>query len=203
MAARRRTARAFWDRMKFSRDAADQLIDKEGLDDIEELWDLDSESCGRIVAKLIKPGGIDAATGDPNRGVEVSDRAQTNFTIAVQRAVMWKRTDRPYDLDDIDIDDDFEIAKHQLKKEKTHVNPTSLITPYEDKQLKDDNFFEFSEELIQLFNKFRHPSGIVIGFVLRLNLLPKDHADDPEEEYTTHDDEAFARASIVRAAFVV
>ena len=88
MAARRRTARAFWDRMKFSRDAADQLIDKEGLDDIEELWDLDSKSCDRIVAKLIKPGGIDAATGDPNRGVEVSDRAQTNFTIVVQRAVI-------------------------------------------------------------------------------------------------------------------
>ena len=32
MAARRRTAREFWDRMKFSVDAANKLIDKEGLD---------------------------------------------------------------------------------------------------------------------------------------------------------------------------
>ena len=133
-------ARAFWDRMRFKLAAANQLIDKEGLDSIDELRDLDSKRCERIVAKLIKPGGVDD-DGDPNRGVEVSDRAQTNFGIAVHRAVMWDRTQRPYVLANIDIDDDFEMAKHQLKQEESHVNPILLIKPYEDKQLKDSDFF--------------------------------------------------------------
>ena len=193
-------ARAFWDRMRFSLAAANRLIEKEELSTIEDLRELDSKRCERIVGKLIKPGGTDNA-GDPNYGVEVSDRAQTNFCIAVHRAVMWERCQRPYVLSDIEIDDDFEMAKHQLAMEEKHVDQPSLVTPYEDKQLKDRDYIQFAEELVKLFNKFRHTSGVVIGFVLRLNLIPEAHNLDPEDRYTTHDDEAFARARIIKAAF--
>ena len=50
-------ARAFWDRMRFSLAAANRLIDREELDTIEDLRELDSKRCERIVGKLIKPGG--------------------------------------------------------------------------------------------------------------------------------------------------
>ena len=99
-------ARAFFDRMKFKVEAANKLIDKEGLETIADLRELDSKRCERIVAKLIKPGGVDAA-GDPNAGVEVSDRAQTSFCIAVHRAVMWERCDRPHVLADVELCDAF------------------------------------------------------------------------------------------------
>ena len=155
----------FWDRMRFSLDAANQLIDKEGLDTIADLRELDSKKCERIVAKLIKPGGVDPATGDPNHGVEVSDRAQTNLCIAVHRAVMWERCDRPYGLGDISLNDDFDVAKRQLVMEEKHKNDSSLIVPFADNMLKDCNFIEFSEEMVKLVNKFRHPTGIPIGFV--------------------------------------
>ena len=61
-------ARAFWDRMRFSLAAANQLIDKEGLDTIADLRDLDSKRCDRIVAKLIKPGGWMPRRGIPTVG---------------------------------------------------------------------------------------------------------------------------------------
>ena len=44
-------ARAFWDRMRFSLPAANRLIEKEELDTIEDLRELDSKRCERIVGK--------------------------------------------------------------------------------------------------------------------------------------------------------
>ena len=35
---------------------------------------------------------------------------------------MWERCDRPYVLSDIELDEDFDIAKHQLTMEKKHEN---------------------------------------------------------------------------------
>ena len=49
-----------------------------------------------------------------------------------------------------------------------------------------------------MINRTRHATGVPIGFVLRLLILPKPHAEDPETDYLTHDDEAHARMRIVK-----
>ena len=50
-------ARDFHQLMMFSLEAANDLIDEEGLDSIEELVDLTPKRCERIVDRLVKPGG--------------------------------------------------------------------------------------------------------------------------------------------------
>ena len=92
--AGRVAAREFHERMKFSQDAANELIDQEGLDSIEELVDLTLHCIQRIVDRLVKPGGVDPTTGDPNQGFRVPERATTNLTNACTLAKMWARTQR-------------------------------------------------------------------------------------------------------------
>ena len=84
--------------------------------------------------------------------------------------------------------------------EAKHNNGTALYVPYTNNQLNQRNFLVFSEEIVKLINKTRHATGVPIGFVLRKLVLPKPHADDPEADYLTHDDEAHARMRIVKAA---
>ena len=93
-------ARNFHQRMNFSPAAANELIDEEGLDDIEELVELTPKRCERIVDRLVNPGGLDA-TGQPNRGIRVPERTTTNLINAAQLAKMWARCQRPYTLADI------------------------------------------------------------------------------------------------------
>ena len=82
--------------------------------------------------------------------------------------------------------------------EAKHNNATALYVPYTNNQLNQRNFLVFSEEIVKLINKTRHATGVPIGFVLRQLVLPKPHADDPEADYMTHDDEAHTRMRIVK-----
>ena len=194
-------ARSMFQRMKFELEAANKLITKEGIDSVEELRLLDKERCERIVARLVKPGGT-LANGNANPGLEVSERATTNFAIAAKRAEMWHRCGRPFTLASIDLNDDFEVARRQMILEEKHVNDSSLIAPLTNNQLKDRNFIEFAEVILKKISKFRHTSGIPIGGPLRWKLIPDPHAADPAANYMTHDDEAVARFGIIKTAFL-
>ena len=125
--AGRVAAREFHERMKFSQDAANELIDQEGLDSIEELVDLTPKCIERIVDRLVKPGGVDPTTGDPNRGFRVPERATTNLTNASTLAKMWKRTQRAKSLVDITTRDQLAVAHRQRELEEGHKNDESII----------------------------------------------------------------------------
>ena len=186
-------ARSAFQRIKFTQEAATKLVDKEFLDSIDELKELDQKRCDRIVSRLIKPGGAGV-------GLEVSERATTNLAIAAHLCKMWVRCQRAKTMANIDLGDGFETAKRQMIMEEKHVNDMSAFVPVSNKQLNDRNFIEFGEELIKKINKVRHVTGICVGSVLRVALVPPASADDPPNSYMTHDDEACARVEIVRPA---
>ena len=97
---------------------------------------------------------------------------------------------------DIELNETFDVAKCQMIFEEKHNNNSLLYVSCTDKQLKKRNFLKFAEEKIKLINRTRHATGIPIDFVLRLLLLPRVHADDPDTDYITPNDEACARACI-------
>ena len=105
--------------MKFSQDVANEAIDKEGLDSIDELLELNLKRCEKIVDRIVKPGGLDAA-GQPNRGIYVPERAITNLTHASHLAKMWKRCQRPYTMANINLGDDLATARRQMELEIGH-----------------------------------------------------------------------------------
>ena len=135
-------ARSAFQRIKFTQEAATKLVDKEFLDSIDELKELDQKRCDRIVSRLIKPGGAGV-------GLEVSERATTNLAIAAHLCKMWVRCQRAKTMADIDLGDEFETAKRQMIMEEKHVNDMSAFVPVSNKQLNDRNFIEFGEELIK------------------------------------------------------
>ena len=50
-------ARSAFQRMTFELAAANKLIDKEGIQSVDNLRLLDERRCERIVNRLVKPGG--------------------------------------------------------------------------------------------------------------------------------------------------
>ena len=192
-------ARAFLQRMKFSEPAANEAIDKEGLDSIDELAELNPKRCEKIVDRIVKPGGLDAA-GQPNRGIYVPERAITNLTHASHLAKMWKRCQRPYTLANINLGDDLATARRQMELEIGHKNDFSSIVPLTNKDLGDRNFFDLEEEIREIALQYRHSTGVSVGGVLRNDLIPKPHNQDHAANYSNHDDEAVARMEIVLPA---
>ena len=139
--AGRVAAREFHQRMKFSLEAANELIDEEGLDSIEELVELTPKGIQRIVDRIVKPGGLDAG-GQPNRGHRVPERATVNLTNASMVAKMWHRCQRPKTLVDSTTREQLATARRQRELEDGHKNDEAVITEYTNKQLKDRNFYE-------------------------------------------------------------
>ena len=185
--------------------AGDKLIDDEGLLTVADLSPLTADRVRDIVASIRKPGGTipNPAGGDalPNPGIYIPERASHALQVACFLCLMKERCQRPFALANIQINDEFRTAGRQRNMEAKHTNSDVLLAPLTNKDINSRNFLEFTEETIKKLSKFRHSTGILIGHVLRKDLVPEDSADDPSTNYITHDDEAFARVRIIKAAY--
>ena len=200
-------ARAMYTALNFSVEAADKLIDNEGLTTTDDLKELDQDRVRDIVAAIRKPGGTLpplAAGGAPRAdpGTYVPERAMHNLMVAAHMSRMWDRTGRALAVANVRPGDNFQVASRQRIMEVKHRNRDSLLAPITNNDLRERNFIEFTEEVIKKLSHYRHSTGILIGHVLRPDLVPKPPADDPSTNYITHDDEAFARVRIIKQAHV-
>ena len=171
-AAARQEAHDAFTRIGYPNNGADKLIDDEGLSDITHLATLDLERAKSIVKTLKSPGGRGA-------GIAISTRATYNLAFAAHLAKMWKRTQRPNGMTDINVGDTLEDARIQMELEFKHRNDSSIFKPFTNNELKDRNFLELRTSTRKKVCQIRHSCGIQIGFVLRNLLIPKAHADDP------------------------
>ena len=134
-------------RMKFSLEVANRLIDKEELDSVEALLDLMPKRCEKFVDRIANPGRLDA-TDNPNcHGIYVPKHATTRLPLASQLAKMWDRTQRPYTLAHIESGVGLAKARRQMELEEKHTNDFVTIQPLTNKDLDDRNFFDLAEEI--------------------------------------------------------
>ena len=198
-------AHACFTRLFMPAPAGDKLIDDEGLMTAEDLSVLTTERVRDIVASIRKPGGTipNPAGGGhiQNPGIYIPERASHALQVACFLCLMKERCQRPFTLAHIQVNDEFLAAGRQRDMEAKHSNSDVLLAPLTNKDINGRNFLEFTEETVKKLSKFRHSTGILIGHVLRNDLIPMASADDPTTNYITHDDEAFARVRIINAAF--
>ena len=171
--AGRVAAREFHERMKFSQDAANELIDQEGLDSIEELVDLTPHCIQRIVDRLVKPGGVDPTTGDPNRGFRVPERATTNLTNASTLAKMRKRTQRNKSLVDITTRDQLAMARRQRELEEGHKNDKAIIPSTPTSRSRTATSTRFSRRSSSVATSSATLVGSLLGWLFAIGSSPR------------------------------
>ena len=163
MAAAANAQRTALERLGFTNEAATQMVDNEGIDDIEIIRDLTDEDIANLCKTLRQPGGTipnpnAAVAGQPatipNRGFTVSMIAEKNL----RRAVYWlqyrNNADRTTTWADITVPNVRSIDPH-LTELDNHKDPTGLP----DKIIDTKNWRKSMELVDEHIRAFRGGRG--------------------------------------------
>ena len=128
----------------------------------------------------------------------VSNRAERRLTNAAFLCKMHVRVDHPIAPATIRPGIVLTTAQVQLNLEEKHKNDDALLTPLDPKTTKDYLFTTIAEKWIERLGSIRNPQKIPISYVMRDDLAVTQAADDPPENYSTHDEEVIARMRIIQ-----
>jgi hypothetical protein len=192
MAAQAVTMRTMYQAIGFSQTVATSFTDDEGLDSPEELAELDHiDEVRQLCNTTRKPGG-------GQDGNTVSNRAERRLTNTVFLCKMMVRVDRPLAPATIRPGVLLNTAQVQLEVEKKHRNDDAIFTPLDPRRTKDYLFSTIAEKFIERLGGRRNSQKIPINYVMRDDLAVPPAADDPPENYNTHDDEVKTRMRIIQ-----
>ena len=156
-------------RLQFSNSAAHYLVDRQGLDSIDSLRDLDDEGVSILCKTVRRPGGVQpaAAVADggappapvPNPGNEVSIVAETNLKLACYFIRYRIRVDRPAMPDALTLAN-IRAMKDLKDYEATHEDP-------EAPELDAKDWPRNIELIKEYFSECRGCTGIPLAYVIR------------------------------------
>ena len=171
-------------RIKFSTDAATQIVTGQVINSIDMINTLTQDSMSRLCLIIFKTGG------GTNRHV-VSDPAENLFHLLVYHCQHQDRVTRDTDHYIVTLVNVRVIhEQRELKKDWD-----STITEYFKPVFKDiPNTFEMIKELLI---KSRGAYGVPFNCVIMTDLSPSDGADDPGTNYTSKDAKIIACSPII------
>ena len=182
--------RTMYEALGCSPQVADYLYDEEGLEDLEDLAELDPVDVRHLCKNVRNPGG--GGAGHP-----VSNKATRQLIHASQYCKMQMRVGRPLLAANVRPGAALERAKVQLDLEQNHREDDSLFRPLQDKNLKDHTFSSFFSKWKETLGGVRNSRNISVQYVTRKNVIPPPIAEDPATNYNSHDEEVVARHRIV------
>ena len=97
----------------------------------------------------------------------------------------------------------FEVDERQAVLEKNHDNNFYLesFVPYKASDVRIDFVAKWNEFEAET-SSIRGSTGIPLSYLLRQTIIPKDEADDDEDEYATIDAQMIQRAQIIKTAYI-
>jgi len=159
--------RAMFECIGFTLGAATLLTDEQGIDSLNEVFNMDDENIENLCKVLRRPGGHNDP-GNPDPGVKVSARAEENLKLAAFYCRHQERVSRPMNVALITLNNIRKLTK-QRDKEKVK-NHDVKDTPV---------------------------AGVPLSYVIRRNIKPLPSDANPSKNYATFEHEMVARAPIV------
>jgi hypothetical protein len=174
------------------------IVEVQGIDNLNILLDLDTEGIDKLCKNVRKPGGMVQGQDDDDdddvpmlaHGSNINTKAEMNLIKTVYFLQHMKRTSRVPHPNDITLESIAALTT-QKKAEKEHKNPAlpdakEFITP-------SKTWPKTIEEFDSIFRSMRGSTGIPLLYTVRNHEEP---ADDPAEGWRSFDEEMIYRAPI-------
>jgi len=179
------SVKALFKRMKWPEAAVDALVDEQGIDDLSTLRYLTEELGTALCRTLRKPGG-----GED--GVSLSVLAEETLKMILFFIKHRDRVSRTTKLDKVQLSDVRGLAP-QRKLELATMNDKVAEPPSINLRCMPKTM----ENIKEWCSKIRGVSGAPLAYMMRANLMPKNEADEIEEEFDSVDNEMIHRAPIL------
>ena len=186
---------AAFERLGFSADAAEAMVDQQGIDGVEELALLDDKGCEALCKAVKRPGGMipnpnagarNAPAVIPNPGVLISIRSEELLKLAAYWLRHMQNVSRIVGVADIQLVTVREIREHRRSEDK-HENPTSHP------KINAKDWPKTMELMHEHLYTFLGETGIPLAYVVCAErVVPAD--PDPAEGYGTRQREMMFRA---------
>ena len=112
--------RTMLERIGFTQEAATEITGDQGINSVDELRILDDEQSENLCKVLRRPGG--ESGGNPNRGVQVSAKAEEALKLAIYYVKHQDRVSRAVDVGQMTLVSIRKLVK-QRDTEKNHSDP--------------------------------------------------------------------------------
>ena len=178
--------RAALQRLSFTNDAATYIVDTQGFDAVDDYKILTDAEADNICKITRRPGGVDA-NDDPNQGFTVSLKAQNNLKRMCYYFRYRERTMRPINIATVTPVVINQYIEH-ARVEEDHTDPKSP-----DLTIKG-NWTRTIDVIDDYLRECLGTTKIPLAYIVRENVIPPDHNDDPEGNYTNYTEELIARA---------
>ena len=184
--------------MGWTNPGATSLVNDEGLDTFAEIAKLDKEWTSRICTVFRRGMG-------GNAGIAVTGKAEHNLWVTTLLARQAVRTSRTLDTTDIDPDDAYQfegaIAQFEIESEWDNAPGIASFEPIKEVTLRKG--WPYVRNL--LMERARAVRGkttkVLLPYLFREDLFPKDEDDDPEEGYADFDSQLIARFPIIKEQY--
>ena len=169
--------RSAFQRLGFSIEAATRITDTQGIDSVEELQLLTDSDVENLCKALKRPGGTIQVAGanQPDPGVQVSLRAETNLKLACYFLRHRIRTSRVSHAQDITIANTRSVREMKLTEEN-HENPSDPPT------ISHKDWPKTMEAIEEYLRNYLGETGIPLAYVVRKMKRYAPEADDPSYE---------------------
>ena len=184
-------------RIGFTQETANNIVDDQGIDSIEEVGYLKDPDIDALCKTLNRPGGTianpnagNAGQPDriPNPGHQVSLRAEGNIKLASYWVKHQTRISRTIDV--AAMNQDVIRRLHELKdSEQNHKDPDSKPT------INDKNWAKTLEAVEEHLRNYLGETKIPLSYVVRREAEVPPQATDPSANYPLVQDEMIRRAS--------
>ena len=187
--------RSAFQRLGFTVEAATRITDTQGIDSVEELLLLTDHDVENLCKALKRPGGTIQVAGanQPDPGVQVSLRAETNMKLACYFLRHRVRISRVSHAADITIANTRSVREMKLTEEN-HENPSDPPT------ISHKDWPKTMEAIEEYLRNYLGETGIPLAYVVRKDEAVPPEADDPATNYESATDEMVARAPYTDAA---
>ena len=174
-------------RLRFTNQAAAEIVDNEGIDEMSEFETLTETQIESICKIVRRPGGAAA-------GILISAVAEENFKLGVFYVKHLRRCTRTVAYAGVTLANVRSIR--QLRDyEKEHEDPTELPV------IDHKDWPKTMENLTEYLHGFRGTTGVPLSYIMRTNETPPGTGTDPTfgaagSKYNSIEEEMVARAPI-------
>ena len=175
--------------------ASSSMQNEQAINYNDEFRSLDDESVKTLCKFLLQPGGV-TTTSDPDPGVKVNARAESNLMLAVYFTKHNDRVSRDVTFLNVMLAGVRKLAgKREMGEDSTEGSATAS-------KVHNSNWLNTLEIVEEYLRKFRGVNGAPLSYVVRKQLVPTAEVDDPSNVYDTINEYMIERAPIVVACIV-
>ena len=181
-------ARNALQRIGFTPQASTYIVDTQGFIETTDYMNLTDDEASNLCKITRRPGGADAANpGNANQGFAVSLKAENNLKLMCYFLRYRERTSRPAAFNDVQLPD-LTRCLSQARAEKDHEDPSDPEVPMK------GNWTRTIEVVEDYLRNCLGATKIPLAYVIRDNIEPKPHGEDPQADYSSFNEELIARA---------